>query len=33
MDSLPLPLNLEQRKLYNTVVNQYLQELALQWPS
>jgi PIF1-like helicase len=33
MDSSPLPLNLEQRKLYDTVVDQYLQELALQWPS
>jgi ATP-dependent DNA helicase PIF1 len=29
MDSSPLPLNLEQRKLYDTVVDQYSQELAL----
>ena len=33
MDSSPLPLNLEQRKLYNTVVNQYSQELALDRPA
>ena len=32
MDSSPLPLNLEQRKLYDTVVNQYSQELALNRP-
>jgi hypothetical protein len=28
MDSSPLPLNQEQRKLYDTVVSQYAQELA-----
>jgi hypothetical protein len=28
MDSSPLPLNPEQRKLYDTVVGQYSQELA-----
>jgi hypothetical protein len=28
IDSSPLPLNLEQRKLYDTVVDQYSQELA-----
>jgi ATP-dependent exoDNAse (exonuclease V) alpha subunit len=33
MDSSPLPLNLEQMKLYNTMVCQYTQELALQSPS
>ena len=32
MDSLPDPLNLEQRKLYNTVVDQYSQELSLYTP-
>ena len=32
MDSSPLPLNLEQRKLYDTVVDQYSQELALDAP-
>jgi hypothetical protein len=29
VDSCPQSLNLEQRKLYNTVVNQYTTELAL----
>ena len=29
MDSSPDPLNLEQRKLYDTVMNQYSQELAV----
>jgi hypothetical protein len=33
MDSSPLPLNLEQRKLYDTVVNQYTQELAWDRPA
>src|SRR5258705_366486 len=32
MDSSPLPLNLEQRKLYDTVLDQYSQELALDAP-
>jgi PIF1-like helicase len=32
IDLSPLLLNLEQRKLYNTVVNQYSQELALDMP-
>ena len=32
LDSSPLPLNREQRKLYDTVVNQYSQELALDTP-
>lgn len=32
MDSLPDPLNLEQRKLYDTVVDQYSQELSLDTP-
>ena len=32
MDPSPLPLNLEQRKLYNTMVGQYSQELALDIP-
>jgi ATP-dependent exoDNAse (exonuclease V) alpha subunit len=32
MDSSPDPLNLEQRKLYDTVVGQYSQELALDTP-
>ena len=32
MDPSPLPLNLEQRKLYDTVVDQYSQELALDMP-
>ena len=33
MDSSPLPLNPEQRKLYNTVVGQYSQELAWDRPA
>lgn len=33
MDSSPLPLNREQRKLYDAVVSQYAQELALHNPS
>jgi hypothetical protein len=33
MDSSPLPLNLEQRKLYDIVVDQYSRELALDRPS
>jgi hypothetical protein len=32
IDPSPLPLNLEQRKLYNAVVGQYSQELALETP-
>jgi ATP-dependent DNA helicase PIF1 len=32
IDSLLLPLNLEQRKLYNTAVDQYSEELALSRP-
>ena len=32
MDSSPDPLNLEQMKLYDTVVDQYSQELALDAP-
>src|ERR1700726_1071684 len=32
IDPSPLPLNLEQRKLYDTVVGQYSQELALDMP-
>jgi ATP-dependent DNA helicase PIF1 len=32
MDSSPEPLNLEQRKLYNIVVEQYTQELTLDSP-
>jgi len=32
MDSSPLPLNREQRKLYDTVVDQYSQELTLDTP-
>jgi hypothetical protein len=32
IDPSPLPLNLEQRKLYNIVVSQYSRELALQSP-
>jgi hypothetical protein len=32
IDSSPDPLNLEQRKLYNTVVDQYPEELALNRP-
>ena len=32
MDSSPDPLNLEQRKLYDTVAGQYSQELALDTP-
>jgi hypothetical protein len=32
VDSCPQPLNLGQRKLYNTVVNQYITELALNGP-
>jgi ATP-dependent exoDNAse (exonuclease V) alpha subunit len=33
IDSSPDPLNLEQRKLYDTVLDQYSQELALDMPS
>ncbi len=33
MDSSPLPLNPEQRKLYDTVVDQYSQELAWDRPT
>ena len=33
MDSLPLLLNLDQRKLYDTVVNQYSEELAWDRPA
>ena len=33
MDSSPDPLNLEQRKLYDTVVDQYSQELAWDRPA
>ena len=33
MDLSPLPLNLEQRKLYNTIVDQYSQELAWDRPT
>ena len=33
IDSSPLPLNLEQRKLYDTVVDQYSQELAWDGPA
>jgi hypothetical protein len=33
MDLSPLPLNPEQRKLYDTVVNQYSQELAWDRPA
>lgn len=33
IDSSPLPLNTEQRKLYDTVVSQYSLELALYRPS
>jgi ATP-dependent DNA helicase PIF1 len=33
MDPSPLPLNPEQRKLYNTVVTQYCRELADEQPS
>jgi ATP-dependent exoDNAse (exonuclease V) alpha subunit len=32
IDSSPGPLNLEQRKLYDTVLDQYSQELALDMP-
>ena len=32
LNSSPDPLNLEQRKLFNTVVDQYSQELALDMP-
>ena len=32
MDSSPGPLNLEQRKLYDTVVNHYIQELQSDQP-
>ena len=32
IDSSPLPLNQEQRTLYDTVVNQYAQELAFDTP-
>src|SRR6266536_5089922 len=30
VNSLPTALNTEQRKLYNTIVNQYNQEISLQ---
>ena len=33
IDSSPDPLNLEQRKLYDTVVDQYSQELAWDRPA
>jgi hypothetical protein len=33
LDPSPLPLNPEQRKLYDTVVTQYSQELALASPA
>jgi hypothetical protein len=33
MDPSPLPLNPEQRKLYDTVVFQYTRELAFETPS
>lgn len=32
MDASPLPLNFEQRKLYDTMVEQYTQELATEAP-
>ena len=32
IDPSPLPLNSEQRKLYNTIVDQYSQELAWDRP-
>jgi hypothetical protein len=33
VNSSPHPLNPKQRKLYDTVVNQYTQELALHLPA
>ena len=32
MDSSPLPLNIEQRKLYDMVINQYSQEVSFDAP-